>query len=955
MQEGAVSGQGVTSPAAQSGEKCGPDHEAPTRWAPSHTCADSSVTIIPDRAEAAHFLSLIGRGAARFTFQTVDDSDRKDKHLIRIIHGTFAELFDQLVRLNRAGAGIFFCVNETDLRGRRGENVIAVRAFHVDLDDAPLPAEWAHKPHVVVETSPGHYHVYWLVDGCALEDFSAKQRALIRRYGGDKGVHDLSRVLRLPGFFHQKREPRLVRIIEANDIPPYRANEFPSAPIEHKRGNGDNRPPVELEGSEPDPDADLDEIERMMAELPNEVIEGASCNEDHPFCFDRDDWLAVCMGLHHSFGSSSERGLNIFTTWSARWPAKDPEKLERDAAAAWRSFNKNGVHSYSAATIYRFYYRAREHRWQEAEREMEAANRYEQLHPMIPEETDVVAGGVAGAADAAAAEAAITTITTADVKPATAAAVDAQQPSTPPPPEAASAQPDDTGAAAQTNANAGADSAAHTQASGTAAGDAATAKAKKTKSRSRSERPQVEMPQTLAEVGGSGFDRDQVVNGVNRRHALVLAGHKAAVMKFEDGDKTFRLISVDALKTWYLNRAITIDGDNGKPKRITYAEVWLNDRDRREYEGIEFAPAGARKGYFNLWQGFAVESRPGDCGKFLAHIKDNVAQGNDTHYNWVIGWFAQIAQQPNIKPGTALALRGPPGVGKTKVGEVFGSLLKPHYAIVADPRYVTGQFNAHMAALLLLHADEAFWAGDKRGEGKLKDLVTGLTHFLEFKGVDPIEVRNLIRLLVTSNEGWVVPAAFRERRWCVLDVGTAHIQDHAYFAAIDHEMDHGGREGLLHHVNLREIPQTAALLEQKIESASPEEKFWLDMLKNGKLPGALEGEPSACRKERFYDAYIQHARWTGVSHRSIETKVGTFLTKHVPGLITDQKVSFTYYTPLREKVTKQAPAYKFPALALCRKAFAGKISQKIDWGSDVADWQADELVSFEPPPEGSAF
>ena len=425
-------------------------------------------------------------------------------------------------------------------------------------------------------------------------------------------------------------------------------------------------------------------------------------------------------------------------------------------------------------------------------------------------------------------------------------------------------------------------------------------------------------------------------------------------MKFEDDGKTFRLISVDAYKTWHLNRAITVPGDNGKPKRITHAELWLNDPDRREYEGIEFAPAGARKGYYNLWQGFAVEPRPGDCGKFLAHLRDNIAQGNTFLYNWIVGLFAQIAQQPDVKIGTALALRGEPGVGKTKVGEVFGSLLKPHYKLVADPRFVTGQFNSHMASLLLLHADEAFWAGDKRSEGKLKDLVTGSEHFLEFKGVDPISVRNLIRLFVTGNSDWLVPAAFRERRWAVIDAGVGKIQDHAYFAAIDHEMDHGGREALLHHllhfdlktVNLRAIPETKALLEQKFASASAEEKFWLDTLKNGRLPGALEDEPSACRKKealrRLHQPRPPHRR-----QPSVDSDQG----RDVPGRLRpgarhrsegDDHLHTTYGVP------KQVPAYKFPALADCRKAFEAKIKQAVDWGADAADWQADDdrEVSF---------
>ena len=79
----------------------------------------------------------------------------------------------------------------------------------------------------------------------------------------------------------------------------------------------------------------------------------------------------------------------------------------------------------------------------------------------------------------------------------------------------------------------------------------------------------------------------------------------------------------------------------------------------------------------------------------------------------MVGWWAQILQQPSIKMATALVLRGPFGAGKTKVGQVMGSLIGEHYLLVASPRYITGQFNSHMASLLVLHADEAFWAGDK--------------------------------------------------------------------------------------------------------------------------------------------------------------------------------------------------------------------------------------------------
>ena len=101
---------------------------------------------------------------------------------------------------------------------------------------------------------------------------------------------------------------------------------------------------------------------------------------------------------------------------------------------------------------------------------------------------------------------------------------------------------------------------------------------------------------------------------------------------------------------------------------------------------------------------------------------------------------------------------------------------------------------------------------------------------IEHKGVDPIPMRNLVRLLVTQNEGWVVPAGPQARRFAVFDVGEAARLNAEYFAGIDAEMNAGGREALLgflqrfdlSSVNLRDIPSTSALSQQKIASMTPE-------------------------------------------------------------------------------------------------------------------------------------
>lgn len=171
--------------------------------------------------EAARFLSLMAEGEA-VTFQSFDDRSKR-RELARVQHGYLDDCAAALWRLNEAGAGIFWCVNYTDGKGRRAANVTAVRALFVDLDGAPLgPIKAASlEPHAVVESSPGKWHAYWLVSGCALEQFTPLQKALAARFGGDPSVCDLPRVMRLPGFRHCKDEPFTTRVESLNNVQPY--------------------------------------------------------------------------------------------------------------------------------------------------------------------------------------------------------------------------------------------------------------------------------------------------------------------------------------------------------------------------------------------------------------------------------------------------------------------------------------------------------------------------------------------------------------------------------------------------------------------------------------------------------------------------------------------------------------------------------------------------------------
>lgn len=185
----------------------------------------------PNPALASQFLTRFDEDAI-FTFQTFDDSKmRKAPYLARILHGTFDEHCSELLRLNQQGAGIFFTVNATDGRGRSGINITKIRAVFVDLDGAPLDPIYNAplEPHLIVQSSQGKYHAYWIIDGLPLEQFTNTQKILAQQFQGDSKVCDLPRVMRLPGFYHHKSEPYLTHIIQENHHRPYCFDEFLAA------------------------------------------------------------------------------------------------------------------------------------------------------------------------------------------------------------------------------------------------------------------------------------------------------------------------------------------------------------------------------------------------------------------------------------------------------------------------------------------------------------------------------------------------------------------------------------------------------------------------------------------------------------------------------------------------------------------------------------------------------
>jgi hypothetical protein len=312
------------------------------------TAAGSSAIVVPfspnqpaatsapvrDREAARRFLHLLDSSAADFTFQTFDD-DRRNGHDVNASLARNTTDRAEILRLYELGAGVYVTINETDLTGRKSENIKRLRAVWQEDDEGhggPFPLE----PSLVVESSLGHFHRYWFVadhwpaDEQGRADFAAVMERMVASYASDKNAKDISRVLRLPGFLHRKdpAQRHMVCIIRDGGRR-YTREEILRA-----------FPPVEREQTRRNEWRAADRDEERIADALRAIPAD-----------DRDVWLQVGMALKDELGDS---GRSIWDHWAATCREKFKD---RDQERTWRSFRRNGI------GIGTLFYHAQRHGW----------------------------------------------------------------------------------------------------------------------------------------------------------------------------------------------------------------------------------------------------------------------------------------------------------------------------------------------------------------------------------------------------------------------------------------------------------------------------------------------------------------------------------------------------------------------------------------------------------------
>jgi hypothetical protein len=459
--------------------------------------------------------------------------------------------------------------------------------------------------------------------------------------------------------------------------------------------------------------------------------------------------------------------------------------------------------------------------------------------------------------------------------------------------------------------------------------------------RARQEEGDREANAALAAIGLAqppavdGPDKSALLKAMNNRHAVITNyGGKCVVIEWKQN--VLRPDTVDmehqsfgAFKERYMNRYLpSYDGG----RAVSLGGWWLCHASRRQYDGLDLVPNGPAVlpgNKLNLWQDWGVDEGEGDWGLIRWHIENVLAGGDSVFADYIIRWCAWKFQNPGEPNEVALVLRGGKGTGKGAFAQVLMRIFGSHALQIFSSAHLGGKHNKHLQNRLFLFADEAFWAGDREAERLLKGIVTEKVIMIEPKGVDAFQWRNRLSLLIAANEGWVVPASHDERRYAVNNINEEKKQNTTYFAPLFAQIENGGPAAMLYDLRRmplgnwhprNTVPQTKALIEQKMESLGGLEQWWVSLLQTGELPPVEKNNRRMVRASYLFRSAKEHNFRNKYLN---DTQLGRFMKEMGCEHKSNGKAWCSVMLPLAE----------------ARKRWVVRVGGEWDWLYSPRDWE----------------
>ena len=335
-------------------------------------------------------------------------------------------------------------------------------------------------------------------------------------------------------------------------------------------------------------------------------------------------------------------------------------------------------------------------------------------------------------------------------------------------------------------------------------------------------------------------------------------------IKKEDEEINWDIYKHKGLVDYFTKYTFQIEiENNGKTitKNVNPFNLWNQNIGRRDVKSIAFDARPVGEGQdpniFNIWQGFNVSAEEAeeydvnDAQPMIDHLLNIWCKGNIEYFTYLSKWMAHLLQRPWVKIGVMIALKSKQGAGKGIVMEFMKLIMgSRHFDETATLRDILGEFNSGLEGKVLIDLDEAYWGGDKKLEGQMKNLITQESVQVNKKGKEVYGIRNTTAFMITTNNDLFVGVEEGQRRVVAYELddkyaGPSNPVIKAYVEKVrgckGYEAPprhiYGAFAKYLYNINLdqwdtRDIPKTDLIQDQIERGWSPTTNWWFSVLKD---------------------------------------------------------------------------------------------------------------------------
>ena len=275
-------------------------------------------------------------------------------------------------------------------------------------------------------------------------------------------------------------------------------------------------------------------------------------------------------------------------------------------------------------------------------------------------------------------------------------------------------------------------------------------------------------------IENNKLDYDTVKDKFEKDHFIITSPLLFGFEYIYEGKPKYTLYNRNDFKTLtepFIYENIKLDGTKETKNFMT---DWLKDNDKRSYKQLEFSPVHkANVEYYNTFQGFDCElpfqyehneTAIDIFKKHISHLTDNHQESID----YLISYIADIIQNPDRPPGTAILLKSPQGHGKDLFMDIISKMLNISYVCrTEDIKDVLGNFNTAIKDKVICVINELEGKDGWEYRDKLKGLITCENLNINEKGIKHYKQKNSLRVFIFSNRMNPIEISQDDRRFCV--------------------------------------------------------------------------------------------------------------------------------------------------------------------------------------------